>query len=70
VPVSSAAYMREQRVSNEEYKGRERVRLRERQAKRRAEDPRGEYLKREIRKNKQRNRRDEEVLRGYTEAEA
>jgi hypothetical protein len=47
----------------------ERTRLRERQARRRAEDPRREYLKRQIRANAQKNRRDQEVLDGYTETE-
>jgi hypothetical protein len=61
--------MRENRRSNEAYKASERIRLRERQARRRAEDPFGEYLKRRIRENNQLNRRDQEVLDGYTEAQ-
>jgi len=61
--------MRENRRSNEAHKARERIRLRERQARRRAEDPRGEYLKRQIRRNEQHNRRDQEVLDDYTEAQ-
>ena len=67
--MTNAERHRELRRSNEAYKARERIRLRERQAKRRAEDPRGEYLKRLIRRNEQLNRLDQEVLDGNTEAQ-